>query len=129
MSLIIKKNTTFKIPRASVAPTTIPFGAATPTLYFSGLVMPDDAEWTGMYYDNPWTFYFFGDYYMSDSGVGIFYHDGIKWEYKARGTYTEYGIQLMRLACTNSSPAGAIPLTGWVNESWCGGSLVISTTP
>ena len=129
MSLIIKKNTTFKIPRTAVAPTTLPFGAATPTLYFSGLVMPDGGGWTGMTYDNAWSWYGGSDY-LSNSGAGLFFHNGTNWLYRARGTFTELGIQLMRDTCKNSAPAGNIPLLGWVNEPWVtGGTLVISTTP
>ena len=109
-------------------PTSLPFGAATPTLYFSGLVMPDGNGWTGMIYDNPWTF--FGSDYLSDSNAGLFFHNGTNWLYRARGTFTELGIQLMRDTCTNSAPAGNIPLLGWVNQPWVtAGTLVISTTP
>jgi len=114
------------------APTTLPFGAATPTLYFSGLVMPDGGGWTGMYYDNSWSWFAGFSQYLSNSGAGLFYWDnngGSKWTYYARGMYTDYGIELMRPVCTNPAPSGDIPLIGWVNEAGITGSLIIKTSP
>jgi len=57
---------------------------------------------------------------------------GNKWTYKIRGLWDFGGgtVFTTRVACTNSAPAGDLPLFGWVNEPWVtAGTLVISTTP
>ena len=120
------------------APTSLPFGAATPTLYFSGLVMPNG--WNGepvsdFSHDSPWGWTGGLNYYISDSGANDFYWNNYgnnQWTFKGRVLY-DFGegftMYQSRTVCTNTAPAGNIPLTGWVNEAGITGSLVISATP
>ena len=133
MSLIIKKNTTFKIPRAAVAPTTLPLG--TPTLYFSGISLADGGAWSGMTFGNAWEWVpFLNEWYNNNGTAWLSWNNygGSKWTYKVRGILDFGGgtVSTVRVACTNSAPAGDLPLFGWVNEPWVtAGTLVISTTP
>jgi hypothetical protein len=128
MSLIIKKNTTFKIPRTAVAPTTLPLG--TPTLYFSGISLADDAEYSGMTFDNPWGWFAFSNQWNSSNFISQLYYSAGAWNFFIQGYRIEFGFIGTRLACTNTAPSTSLPLFGWVNQSWVtGGTLVISTTP
>ena len=120
------------------APTTLPFGASTPTLYFSGLVMPNgwnDEPVSNFNHDSPWSWFSYFGSYMSYSGANNFAwneYGSNSWIFKGRVLY-DYGegftIEQSRTVCTNPAPAGDIPLTGWVNQAGITGSLVISTTP
>jgi hypothetical protein len=135
MSLIIKKNTTFKIPRTgSGAPTTLPL--STPNLYLSGL------SFTANYdnYINPT----FGNPLVRQSNTvwggvnspaGLLVSFGNVWYlYVGCEQYTEeegwqYSVAEM---AQNYSGTASIPLTGWIyiqNAFAIIGTLVISTTP
>ena len=128
-NLNLKKNTTFKIPRTAVAPTTLPLG--TPTLYFSGISLADGGDWSGMTFDNPWSWAVFGgSSWDPPNFIGQLYHDGTAWNLQIQGFYIPYGFNTSRLACKNTAPSTSLPLFGWVNEPWViAGTLVISTTP
>ena len=134
MSLIIKKNTTFKIPRTgSGAPTTIALG--TPNIYLSGLTFPaTDGEWSGFTFGNPLTWLqtsfpvWIGTNYPSQ----VSWFNGV-WTISAAG-YFETGDEnsgySLRAACRITASSASLPLNGWINESWVtGGTIVISTTP
>ena len=119
----------FIVKREIIVPTTLPLG--TPNLYFSGLVMPDNGPWSGMTYDNPWTWVGFG-WASSTFGELLYWNNqgDEKWWFAAYGYNSIIQDYVTRIACSNSAPAGALPLIGWVNESWVtGGTLIISTTP
>jgi hypothetical protein len=131
MAFIVKRD-------VITVPTTLPFGAATPTLYFSGLVMPDG--WDGeplsaFHHDSPYTWYNPGGFYLSAGGGNSFgwnVYGGNQWTFKGRALY-DYGegftVEQSRTVCANSAPDGDIPLTGWVNQAGIIGTLIISTTP
>jgi hypothetical protein len=113
-------------------PTTLPLG--TPTLYFSGISLADGGEWSQMSFDNSWTWYALSSRWLSNYGTSLIWNSngGNKWTYKIRGLWDFGGgtVFTTRVACTNSAPAGDLPLFGWVNEPWVtAGTLVISTTP
>lgn len=124
-------------PRKQIvsAPTSLIFGPPNYTLYFSGLVKPDGGGYSGFHHDNAWGYYSPYGNYMSGSGVNNFgwnvYGGSNNWVFRGRALY-DYGGFFMEQsidACTNSAPAGDIPLTGWVNAAGITGTLVISTTP
>jgi hypothetical protein len=136
MSLIIKKNTTFKIPRTgsgAPAPTTLPL--STPLLYISGISFtesnPDfrnpaisnpltrssNTEWAGstagylLNFGGFWFIYVSCEIYNQEEGA---------WE------------QGNRDVCFNASSSTSIPLTGWSNNNeyfTVAGTPIISTTP
>jgi hypothetical protein len=137
MSLIIKKNTTFKIPRTgSGASTTLPL--STPNLYFSGLTFYNPYSVGVTYYDinfqNPYTrdsneLWRGGRYAYAQDQLN---YVGGSWNLMANCNlddgYDYYESTIV--VATNSAPSSAIPLIGWVNQgSVMAGTLVISTTP
>jgi len=127
MSLIIKKNTTFKIPRTgSGTPSGISLTA--PTIYVSGLTFGNG----GYYYNgnlySPYTLYTPG--YWSDAyQVGFVTYGGGGWGFR---TYAQGDGDEAALVATNTAPATSLPTTGWTNTNAnliVFGTLVISTTP
>jgi len=135
MSLIIKKNTTFKIPRTgSGAPTTIALG--TPNIYLSGLTFPaTDGQWSAFTYDNPLPWYGIDAEYGWISlalSCRVAWYAG-EWTINIPGYYEtgdENSGYSVRIACRKIASSAALPLYGWTNEPWVtGGTIVISTTP
>ena len=137
MSLIIKRNTTFKIPRTgSGAPTTLPL--STPNLYVSGLSVIIPPEYTN--YANPT----FGNPLVRQNNTiwgsngsygGLLVYSGFWYLYIGIEQYSEedgWTNQTFQVA-TNTASGASIPLTGWViNNSGgitIGGTVVLSTTP
>jgi hypothetical protein len=135
MSLIIKKNTTFKIPRTgSGAPTTLPL--STPNLYLSGLSFTANFD----NYINPT----FGNPLIRQSNTvwggvnspaGLLVSSGNVWYlYVGCEQYTEeegWQYSFAEMA-QNYSGTASIPLTGWIYIQTAfaiTGTLVISTTP
>jgi hypothetical protein len=127
MSLIIKKNTTFKIPRTgSGAPSGISLTA--PTIYVSGLTFENG----GYYYNgnlySPYTLYTPG-YWNDAYQVGFVVYFGGQWRFS---TYAQGDGDEAALVATNTAPATSLPTTGWTNTNAnliVFGTLVISTTP
>jgi hypothetical protein len=129
MSLIIKKNTTFKIPRTgSGAPSGISLTA--PTLYLSGLSFNPLPPWTNVYFSNPYSLSSPG-VWLDPTGQGqIFYFslNGL-WIVLAYGD-TEEGQSPVSVAYI-TAPSTSLPTTGWINDTNVEvyGTLIISTTP
>jgi len=127
-----KRGINLYIPKKKIsaaAPTTLPLG--TPTLYFSGISLADDAEYSGMTFDNPWIWYEFGGgQWLSSNAIANLIYGGGVWSLAIQAYRIEFGFNTSRLACTNTAPSTSLPLFGWVNQPWVtGGTLVISTTP
>jgi hypothetical protein len=135
MSLIIKKNTTFKIPRTgSGAPTTLPL--STLNLYLSGLeftnnydnyINPDFGNPLSKQSDTVWG----GNGYIS--GILVSFQN-VWYLYVGCEQYTEEdGWQPAAVeVAQNYSGTASIPLSGWIyiqSTFTITGTLVISTTP
>jgi hypothetical protein len=138
MSLIIKKNTTFKIPRTgSGAPTTLPL--STPNLYVSGLsiiIPPEYTNYANPTFGNPlirqnnttWTNgASYGGFLLSSQNVWYLYV-GIE-QYSEEDGWQNQTFQV----ALNYEGTASIPLTGWVTTNSGGiaiqGTVVLSTTP
>jgi hypothetical protein len=135
MSLIIKKNTTFKIPRTgSGAPiTTLPL--STPLLYISGISFTEiNPYFRNPAISNPLTRNSNTQWSGSTAGY-LIYFAGFWFVYVSCQIYNEEeGVwqQESRDVCFNSSSSTSIPLTGWSNNNeyfTVAGTPIISTTP
>jgi len=116
MSLIIKKNTTFKIPRTgSGAPTTLPL--STLSLHISGA-----GSGAGAYLKVPTAIWWqFDDYLISGNVYNLAFNFGVRtnniWE-----LYLTDSADNDTVLSTNLSSGSEIPLTGW-------SSSITITTP
>jgi hypothetical protein len=132
MSLIIKKNTTFKIPRTgSGAPSGISLTA--PVIYASGLSLSNEPPFYSGAINNPYYLISSG-YWLSGDGYGkVLYVIGTGWLFYAYALYDALDqTPTEALVAINTAPATSLPTTGWTNLSsdlYVEGTLVISTTP
>jgi hypothetical protein len=139
MSLIIKKNTTFKIPRTgSGAPITI-LPLSTPNLYVSGLsviIPPEYTNYANPTFGNPLVRQSNTVWGSNGSSGGVLVYAGGTWylnvgieQYSEEDGWTNQTFQV----ATNTASGASIPLTGWVNYNSGGilieGTVVLSTTP
>ena len=136
MSLIIKKNTTFKIPRTgsgAPAPTTLPL--STPLLYISGISFTE----SNPYFRNPAIsnplIRNSNTLWLSSTAGYLTNFAGFWFIYVSCEIYNEEEAgweQGSRNVCFNPSSSTSIPLTGWSNENeyfTVAGTPIISTTP
>jgi hypothetical protein len=135
MSLIIKKNTIFKIPRTgSGAPTTLPL--STPSLYLSGLSFADnDPNYRFPFFSNPYNKYNDPFTFWGGFTAGILIYNGIGWEFSIGCDYNDgdngwvYGYALVAYKISDGM---SIPTSGYTlvsNIFITSGTLVISATP
>jgi len=135
MSLIIKKNTTFKIPRTgSGAPTTLPL--STPNLYLSGLSFTNNYDnYVNPTFGNPLVKQSNTVWSSNSSPSGLLVSFGNVWYlYVGCEQYSEEeGWQYATVeVAQNYSGTASIPLSGWIyiqSAFTVAGTLVISTTP
>jgi hypothetical protein len=143
MSLIIKKNTTFKIPRTgSGVPTTLPL--STPNLYFSGLILNQDffdgsVHILSSRFANPYTrvsnTLWAGQRYPY-GGDNLNFSGGVAGEWRLGvNCYIDDGYDTFEANITIATIYNAnglsIPLIGWEynTDIVLGGSLIISANP
>ena len=133
MSLIIKKNTTFKIPRTgSGAPTTLPL--STPNIYISGLTFTDNnPSYRGAFIGNPYIRQS-NTFWASSTGGSLIYGDawyiycGCEEYFSEDDAWFNAAVPI----AINSSSFASIPLTGWTLDQsifTVAGTVIISTTP
>ena len=126
MSLIIKKNTTFKIPRTgSGAPSGISLTA--PIIYARGLSFQDGGGFYDGWTYNPYSLITPG-YWRDLYHLGFVVYSGGQWNFS---TYADSAAMTAPVVATNTAPATSLPRTGWVNTNAnliVYGTLVISTT-
>ena len=103
-----------------------------PTVYGSGLILQDQGDWTGGFFDNPYSLIFAG-FWVGPADAGLIQYDLVnnKWDFCVAATYQGGDLYACLVATNTASPA-SLPTSGWevtsVNLEVIG-TLVLSTTP